>query len=128
MRSIASAAVAYVEKNLFLKDALARGIINYQALAEEITPSLEQALGKKIKVSSVMMALRRYSETLSREQMQEHKETLHVQMNANISLVTAKKTPSTLAAADVFSEHLFYRVQERKKITFILETIHEKDL
>ena len=54
-----------VENQPFLEEALARGIINYAALAEELQPRIEKELKKKIKSSAVMMALRRLSENMA---------------------------------------------------------------
>jgi len=56
-----------VEQKPFLEEALARGIINYAALAETLTPQIEKELKKKVKYSAVMMALRRLAEKLEKE-------------------------------------------------------------
>ncbi len=56
-----------VEQKPFLEEALARGIINYAALAETLTPQIEKELKKKVKYSAVMMALRRLAENLEKE-------------------------------------------------------------
>ncbi|MCX6708050.1 MAG: hypothetical protein NTW67_00165 [Candidatus Woesearchaeota archaeon] len=55
-----------VEKKPFLEEALAKGIINYAALAETIQPEIEKELKIKVKTSAVMMALRRFSEKLEK--------------------------------------------------------------
>jgi aspartokinase len=59
-----------VEKRInerpFIEEALARGIINNAALAEEMTPEIERELKKKVKFSAVNMAIRRFSEKLSK--------------------------------------------------------------
>ncbi|GIU68936.1 MAG: hypothetical protein KatS3mg002_0172 [Candidatus Woesearchaeota archaeon] len=51
----------------FLEEALRRGIINYVALAQELQPQIEKELGKKVKTSAVMMALRRLNELLQKK-------------------------------------------------------------
>ncbi|MBI4016429.1 MAG: hypothetical protein HY363_01925 [Candidatus Aenigmarchaeota archaeon] len=63
------ATVSYIVANLieqkpFIEDALARGIINYAALAEELLPEIELQMKKKLHASAVMMALRRLAEKL----------------------------------------------------------------
>ena len=59
-----------VEKTIrdkpFVQEALARGIINNAALAEELIPLVEKDLGKKVKFSAVNMAIRRYAEKLEK--------------------------------------------------------------
>lgn len=48
----------------YLEEALARGIINYSALAREIRPQIEKALFKDLSDSAVMMAIKRLAERL----------------------------------------------------------------
>lgn len=64
MVTIAHLVEKIVEKKPFLEEALAKGIINYAALAETITLEIEKELKKEVKQSAVMMALRRLSEKL----------------------------------------------------------------
>jgi len=54
----------YIENSFLLKEYLEQGLINYAALAEKLKPKIERELGKKVKISAVMMALRRHSEKL----------------------------------------------------------------
>ena len=53
-----------VSENIFIQEALSRGIINYAAFAEEIKPRVEIELKEKVKDSAVMMALRRLQERI----------------------------------------------------------------
>ncbi len=53
-----------VSSNSFLLEAMAKGLISYGSLAEQLKPEIEQELGKKIKESAIVMALRRYAEEL----------------------------------------------------------------
>ena len=46
----------------YLDEALSRGIINYAGLAEELQPTIESELGMPVKITAVVMALRRYAE------------------------------------------------------------------
>lgn len=55
-----------VEKKPFLEEALARGLINYAALAESIQSEIEKELKQKVKTSAIMMSLRRLSEKLGK--------------------------------------------------------------
>jgi len=53
-----------VSENSFLLEALSKELISYGNLAEQLRPELETELGKKVKESAIVMALRRYSEEL----------------------------------------------------------------
>jgi aspartokinase len=66
MVTIAHLAEKIIEEKPFLQEALAKGIINYGALAESMQPDIEKELKKKVKTSAVMMALRRLSEKLEK--------------------------------------------------------------
>ncbi len=56
----------HIEERPFIQEALARGIINNAALAEELIPQIEKEMKKEIKFSAVNMAIRRLSEKLSK--------------------------------------------------------------
>ena len=45
----------------YLEEALSRNIINYSALAVELTEPISKMLKKDVKPGAIMMALRRYS-------------------------------------------------------------------
>ncbi len=66
MSSIAEIARELVKRKPFLEDALTRGIINYNALAEELLPQIQEMAGsKEVKLTTVSMALRRLGEQLN---------------------------------------------------------------
>ncbi len=65
MVTIAHVTEKIMERKPFLQECLARGLINVFALAEHISPEVEIELKKKVKVTAIMMALRRLSEKLS---------------------------------------------------------------
>jgi len=67
--------VSYVVKDLlnkrvFLQEAINRNIVSYNALAKHLKPDIETELGKHVKHSAVVMALRRYAEKV--ETKREH--------------------------------------------------------
>ena len=70
-----------VSENIFIQEALSRGIINYAAFAEEIKPRVEIELKEKVKDSAVMMALRRLQERI------ENKIIRKPQFNKNSDIV-----------------------------------------
>lgn len=51
----------------FLHECMGKKLVNYGSVAQFIKPQVEQELGKPVKLSAVMMALRRYSEDLERK-------------------------------------------------------------
>jgi aspartokinase len=59
MRTVAEEIAAVVAASPFLEEGLARGIINYSALARDIKPAVESALVKPVSESAILMALKR---------------------------------------------------------------------
>lgn len=55
-----------VNEQPMLQQAMAKEIISYGALAEQLIEQIEHELGKKIKHSAVVMALRRHAEQLNK--------------------------------------------------------------
>jgi hypothetical protein len=53
-----------VNENSFLMEAMSRELISHSSLAEQLKPSIEKELVKKVKESAIVMALRRYEEEL----------------------------------------------------------------
>ncbi len=53
-----------VGENSFLLEAMGKELISHGSLAEQLKPEIEQELGKKVKESAIVMALRRYEEEL----------------------------------------------------------------
>jgi aspartokinase len=64
MVTIAHLVEKIVERRPFLEEAIARGIINYAALAEVLKPEIDKELKINAKQSAIMMAIRRLSEKL----------------------------------------------------------------
>ncbi len=64
MSSVSSEVKLLLENKPFVLDALGRGILSLGNFAEEIRPEIEMRLGKKVKDSAIVMALRRYSEEI----------------------------------------------------------------
>jgi len=55
----------YVSENSFLQEAMSKELISYGNLAEQLKADIEKELGKKVKESAIIMALRRHAETLT---------------------------------------------------------------
>lgn len=64
MVTVAHLVKGMIKDKPFLQEALAKKIISYGNLAEQFLPKIEEELGKKVKHSAVVMALRRYADEL----------------------------------------------------------------
>ena len=87
-----------LENKPFLLEGLSKGIISHGNLAEELTPKIEKELGKKVKDAAMIMALRRYSEELSKKIPPNKKFSFkgEIMMKTNICDFNVIKTPSLL--------------------------------
>lgn len=86
------------ENKPFLLESLGKGIISYGNLAEELKPKIEKELGKNVKESAIIMALRRYSEELNEKySLKDFNFSSEVIMKTNICDINLIKTPSLLA-------------------------------
>jgi len=56
-----------INNRVFVLEAMSKGIISYGSLAKQLKPEIEEELGKEIKLHAVVMALRRYSDSLKKE-------------------------------------------------------------
>jgi hypothetical protein len=64
MVNIARVVERAISEKPFLLEALAKGVINNAALAEQLLPIVEKELKKKVKFSAANMAVRRFREKL----------------------------------------------------------------
>jgi hypothetical protein len=62
MVTVAHVTKRLISDRLLINEYLREGIINYYALAERLLPTVENELGKPVKISTIAMALRRFSE------------------------------------------------------------------
>lgn len=68
MISISDALEDIIRESPFIEEGLSRGIINFSAYAREIKPIIEKRLFKDIKNGAIVMALKRISDRLSKNQ------------------------------------------------------------
>jgi len=54
-----------VDERIYLHEALSKGIASYGSVAKHLKPELEKELGKEVKHSAIVTALRRYAEKLT---------------------------------------------------------------
>ena len=64
MVTVAHLVEKIIGRRPFLEEAVAKGIVNYAALADELKPEIDRELGINAKTSAIMMALRRLSDKL----------------------------------------------------------------
>jgi hypothetical protein len=56
-----------VNDRIFIQEPMSKGIVSFGSLADQLKPEIEKELGKKVKQHAVVMALRRYAETLQEQ-------------------------------------------------------------
>jgi len=86
-----------VNDRVFIQEAMSRGIISHGSLAEQLKPEIEEELGREVKHHAIVMALRRYTETLK----ELHKKisfdyTSEIIMKTDICDVAVFRSPSLL--------------------------------
>ena len=88
----------------FLLEALKRGIIHIGNLAAELKPKIESELGKEVKESAIIMALRRYTEGIKERIDVNDRPQLdcEITMKTNICDFNVIKTPTLLQQIKTF--------------------------
>lgn len=86
----------YLNGKPFIQEGLCRNLISHGYLAQDLTPYIEKRLGKKVKSSSVMMAIRRYAEHLSKKQFNhfELRGNIDITLKSGICEITVLKSPT----------------------------------
>lgn len=99
MESVSSMVKYLLENKPFLLDALSRGILSLGNLASEFKPDIEKSLGKDIKETAIVMALRRYG-----DEIREHRSiavsssiTGEILMKTNICDFNVQKSTNLLS-------------------------------
>lgn len=84
-----------VSSRPILHEAVAQGIISYGNLAEQLIPEIEEELNKKIKHSAVVMALRRYAESVEKRYVKPKFDyNSEIIMKTNLCDVSVRKSPA----------------------------------
>tara|TARA_Y100000034_G_C6851825_1_gene386500 strand:+ start:544 stop:1194 length:651 start_codon:yes stop_codon:yes gene_type:complete len=80
-----------------LQDSMIEGIISFANLAEYLQPRIEKELGEEINTSSIVMALRRYSDTLqSKVVTQPFKTSQEIILKTNLCDICIVKTSTAI--------------------------------
>lgn len=79
-----------------LQDALIEDIVNFASLAEKLEPRVKAEIGKEVKRSAIVMAIRRHSETLRKktQSAEPFRLSREIVMKTDICDVSILKTPS----------------------------------
>jgi hypothetical protein len=99
--------------------ALTLGIANYTALAERIKPDIERLTGSKVNLNTIVVAIKRFADTLEKKNMQ--------QANINTHLTTTKaKMSLTGSIIDIdFQKENTYN--DNDALASMLDEIFEQD-
>ncbi|MBW2979800.1 hypothetical protein KY360_00100 [Candidatus Woesearchaeota archaeon] len=83
----------------FLEEALSQKLISYGNLAEQIKSKIEEELGKEVKHSAIVMALRRYSDEIEEKHIKTapFDYSSEITMKTNLCDFCVVKSPSLLA-------------------------------
>ncbi len=114
MISTTSVVENLVKASPLLEDGLARGIINYSALAKDLRPQIEEKLLKKVGRSAIVMALKRTSSKLKTKRKV-------TQQIINLSGITARSNLAELTYLNsdtIIEKHkkVFFTSEKRKDI------------
>jgi aspartokinase len=88
-----------VRQKPMIYEGLIEGVISHASLAEYLQEDIEKELGEKIHLPAVVMAIRRYSETLQdtmRIRKKDFKFNSEIIMKTGLADVTMVKTPACL--------------------------------
>jgi aspartokinase len=98
METVSSSVKRIISNKPYLHEAMARGIVSYGHLAEQIRQEISLALDKEVKQSAVVMALRRYAEELRSLDQRPGYTRIEYEllMKTNIYDVNLKKSPRAL--------------------------------
>lgn len=96
-----------IHSNTFLQEAITEGIISYQKLAEYIQPYVEKKAERNIKISAIMMAIRRYEDELKQAKSKRlHNYFDEITIKTDIAYILLEKNKSTLDQVHSLNEDM----------------------
>ncbi|MBU4098539.1 aspartate kinase [Patescibacteria group bacterium] len=115
MISTSEVVQSIIQKSPLLEDGLARGIINYSALARDLRPQIEKKLMKSIKRGAIVMALKRVSKSLKYE-----KQKIRQTINLSGLTIRSNLVEFTYANSDTMTEKpkQVFTISEKRKGVF----------
>ncbi|MBT3463495.1 hypothetical protein HOD20_06835 [archaeon] len=123
-----------IEGNPLIFESLCNKIASYANLAEYLQPSIEEELGKDVRLPAVVMAIRRYSEGLIEKNTlkSDFKFDTEIIMKTGLVDVTIEKTPSSIEkikkiyqAIDFGKGYTLNIIQGNYEITFVFSDKYE---
>lgn len=101
MRTVSNCVEDILISQPYLEEALSRNIINYSALAIELTEPISKMLKKEVKSGAIMMALRRYNPPPSLSNSLKMKKVIQdlgdITLRSNLTDYTVKNSDTLIA-------------------------------
>lgn len=97
MKTITTCVHDIIRHQPFLDDAIARDIVNFSGLAEDIQPQVEKEMRKPVKQGSIIMALRRYAPRRTKINMQHLRELGDIVVRSGITEYTFLNSNTIIA-------------------------------
>ena len=99
MVSVSQAVRSIIKEKPLIYDGLLEGIISHAALAEYLLPEIEKETGKKVALPAIVMAIRRYSTSISETEgikKKDFKFNSEIIMKTGLADLTIVKSPSSI--------------------------------
>ncbi|ADF52899.1 MAG: hypothetical protein CMP12_11100 [Zunongwangia sp.] len=97
MKTITTCVHDIIRHQPFLDDAIARDIVNFSGLAEDLRPEVEKEMRKPVKVGSIIMALRRYAPKRTKINMNSLRELGDIIVRSGITEYTFLNSKTIIA-------------------------------
>jgi aspartokinase len=96
MVTIAHLVKKAVTQNQYLLEAMSRDLVSFGNLASTLKSDIERELGKSVKDSAIVMALRRYADEIGKFSKHTENQKLHgeIIMRTNVMDINVVKSPS----------------------------------
>lgn len=87
-----------IDSRPMLQEALIEDIVSFANLAEKLKPRIEREIGEEVRISAVVMAIRRYAEQLQKKSLvpKPFQFASELIMKTNLCDITIVKTPLAL--------------------------------
>lgn len=136
MVTVPEATKIIIERSRYLVEAVSKGLINYSSLARYIRPEVEKMLMKDVSTSSILMAIKRFEETLKTphyENVFKFQPDMMVRSNLNeITILNsenlAEKIPHLLKLADIQKGYFLTLTQGVYDTTIIASSEISKEI
>lgn len=86
-----------LKRQVLIQEAINHGIVSYNKLAENLKPQIESELGKTVKHSAIVMALRRTSDKFQKASLQPAFSYSIETIKTDISYVVLEESPTLLS-------------------------------